>query len=318
MKAKKVCIVIVTYNRKEYLVRLLQEGLLRQTYPIEKILIYDNASTDGTPEMLAENGFIDCVVDGQLTANQRGEVEFLYYRNKQNSGGAGGFAGGIELACRQNCELIWTMDDDVLPESDCLERLVSVLSEQVQLCLPCRTDERFEDTAILDIDFTKLFCRGIPIRQIYSREIEGETVVIKQMVFEGPLFTKRLVEQIGLPRKELFIFGDDSDYALRASAVTELRYVKHAILHRQIIPSGGCEKRMGWRDYYMHRNSYWMDITYGRNKAVQKIRPWYRYFIECCCEIVKGRAYNLKVLRRAYRDAVSGTMGKTVNPGEQV
>ena len=47
---KSVCALVVTYNRKAYLFKLIVEGLLKQTYPIEKIIIFDNNSTDGTEQ----------------------------------------------------------------------------------------------------------------------------------------------------------------------------------------------------------------------------------------------------------------------------
>lgn len=52
----KICATIVTYNRKDCLDKLLN-ALLNQTYPIDKILIFDNNSSDGTVDYLANNGF---------------------------------------------------------------------------------------------------------------------------------------------------------------------------------------------------------------------------------------------------------------------
>ena len=55
-KNKKVCAVVVTYNRKELLCRNIK-SLLKQTYPVD-ILIYDNASTDGTEDELNNGGYL--------------------------------------------------------------------------------------------------------------------------------------------------------------------------------------------------------------------------------------------------------------------
>ena len=55
---KKVGVIIVTYNRLNCLKKLLQ-GLEQLTYPIEKILVFDNNSTDNTVDHLRENGFKD-------------------------------------------------------------------------------------------------------------------------------------------------------------------------------------------------------------------------------------------------------------------
>ena len=69
MEKKKVCAVVVTYNRKALLLECVQ-AILRQSYPIEKIVIIDNASTDQTEEYLEENGI--------LGKEQTDFVRFLY------------------------------------------------------------------------------------------------------------------------------------------------------------------------------------------------------------------------------------------------
>jgi len=52
-----VCAVVVTYNRKNLLMECL-EALQRQTRPIQGIYLIDNASSDGTPELLLEKDYI--------------------------------------------------------------------------------------------------------------------------------------------------------------------------------------------------------------------------------------------------------------------
>ena len=45
----RVTAVVVTYNRKELLVECL-EALARQTHPLDRVILVDNASTDDTRE----------------------------------------------------------------------------------------------------------------------------------------------------------------------------------------------------------------------------------------------------------------------------
>ena len=58
MSNDTICAVVVTYNRKELLIECL-ESLKEQSRTLDAILIIDNASTDGTPEILLKNGYID-------------------------------------------------------------------------------------------------------------------------------------------------------------------------------------------------------------------------------------------------------------------
>ena len=55
METETVCVVVVTYNRKELLIECL-EALSKQTRPLDGIYIIDNASADGTPELLLGKG----------------------------------------------------------------------------------------------------------------------------------------------------------------------------------------------------------------------------------------------------------------------
>jgi len=70
-----VCAVVVTYNRKNLLIECL-EALRKQTRPIQGIYLIDNASTDGTPELLLEKGYISELPPQNL--KEPWEKEFLY------------------------------------------------------------------------------------------------------------------------------------------------------------------------------------------------------------------------------------------------
>ena len=87
----RVVAVVVTWNRRE----LLQEALaaLRtQTHPPSAIVVVDNASTDGTTELLTREH--------------------------------AGFAAGIERALTLEPDLVWLLDDDTVPTAAAAERLV--------------------------------------------------------------------------------------------------------------------------------------------------------------------------------------------------
>ena len=56
MDIDKVVAVVVTYNRKELLCECLQ-ALLGQSVPLAKVIVVNNASTDGTLDKLNDAGF---------------------------------------------------------------------------------------------------------------------------------------------------------------------------------------------------------------------------------------------------------------------
>ena len=71
----KISAVVVTYNRKQLLAECV-EALLKQTYPVNEIVILDNASTDGTTDFLEKIGVL-----------QNDIVKYI--RLESNTGGAG-------------------------------------------------------------------------------------------------------------------------------------------------------------------------------------------------------------------------------------
>ena len=104
----KIAAVVVTFNRKEYLVKNI-EALLAQVNAPMDILIIDNASTDGTEETIRH--YMDA---GQI----------LYENTGENLGGAGGFNFGIRRAYEAGYDAIWIMDDDTYPHPDALEKFL--------------------------------------------------------------------------------------------------------------------------------------------------------------------------------------------------
>lgn len=88
----KVAAVVVTYNRKELLRECLQ-ALLNQTRPLDEIIVVDNASTDGTDQMIPEEF-----------------PQITHVRLPENIGGAGGFHEGMKLAYEKGHDWIWVMD----------------------------------------------------------------------------------------------------------------------------------------------------------------------------------------------------------------
>ena len=102
-----VVAVVVSYNRRTALLETLT-AILGQHRPPERVLLIDNASTDGTAESVRD----------QFGAS----VELVALG--VNTGGAGGFALGLERALRSGADLVWLMDDDAVPEPTALGALI--------------------------------------------------------------------------------------------------------------------------------------------------------------------------------------------------
>lgn len=101
----RVAVVVVTYNRLEFLKRCV-DSLHKQTVPCD-ILVVDNASTDETAQWLES------------------QTDIFFHNTGSNLGGAGGFHYGMRWAVEANYDYLWVMDDDCFPKTDALEKLLS-------------------------------------------------------------------------------------------------------------------------------------------------------------------------------------------------
>ena len=103
-----VAVVVVTYNRRE-LLRRVMHALFDSVPSPDRLIVVDNASTDGSAAMAR-------AVDGPVPV----EVVAL----PANTGGAGGFHAGIAAALDAGADWVWLMDDDGRPDAACLARLL--------------------------------------------------------------------------------------------------------------------------------------------------------------------------------------------------
>jgi len=185
--SEKVCAVIVTYNRKD-LLRECLNAVLSQTCPPDHVLVVDNASTDGTPEMLKA---------------EFPQVEVL--RLPENQGGAGGFHEGMKRAYEMGFEWLWIMDDDAFPEKDVLA-LLSRYFSQAEVLVPL---QRNVGGSLYGVGYWK----GRYVSAFV--EEKASPFRIEMFAFVGPLIHREVLQKVGLPRKEFFLQFDDVEYALR-------------------------------------------------------------------------------------------------------
>ena len=101
-----VLIIIVTWNKQEYLQRLLS-SIQRISYPKYSVLVVDNASTDNTAEVIKHFDFV------------------IHKKLPENLGGAGGFNAGLKFAIEEDYPYVWLLDDDTEVDSDALKKLVT-------------------------------------------------------------------------------------------------------------------------------------------------------------------------------------------------
>jgi GT2 family glycosyltransferase len=259
--ATSIAAVVVTFNRKVLLVECLR-ALLAQTRLLERILVVDNASTDGTAELLRAEGLIDA-------------PGVRYLRLEQNTGGAGGFHAGMKAAYDEGHDWLWLMDDDAEPHVEALARLVPHFGRSdVSGLAPMVTDGEWRDEygephRGMRVDGA---IAGV-VRPLDPSETQGrDTLAITHASFVGPLFPRRTIDRIGLPIADFFIHYDDYEYVQRARQIGPVLLVMDAkIAHKEARNTNRYEtKTFGrrsaerpryeglWLAYFGYRNITWL------------------------------------------------------------
>lgn len=254
-----VCAVVITYNRRELLDQCL-EAIAAQTHACEKIVVIDNASTDGTFEMLA------------VKWSSRVEV----YALPHNTGAAGGFNAGMRMAHRTGAEAIWVMDDDVIPEPDALERLLAAnqLLEEREIFAPfvistARTPKGHV-TNVPDIDRGR---NSLSYRK-WPELLEHGMIPVRRATFVSILLRRVTLDRHGLPIAGMFIWGEDTEFTLRIT-VQQPGYIvgDSRVLHVRAmdgnldIRTESNPIRIGYHYHYI-RNSVYTIRTYARRPTL--------------------------------------------------
>ncbi|WP_195454812.1 glycosyltransferase [Turicibacter sanguinis] len=314
---KKICAIIVTYNRKKYLINLIDK-LINQDCKIDTILIYDNFSSDNTGDFLINKGIIKHFIELEATTNIYLDTNIIYYRNNFNSGGAGGFHEAMKLAMQSEFDYLWCMDDDVLPEKDCLSIMLDSLNSEIKMAIPSRNDSNFIDKPIIKVDLSNPFKFKSIKKGIDPTTLKKDIIEVVDVAFEGPLISTELIKKIGYMDKNYFIFFDDTDFSYRASKYTKINYCLKATLHKQIIPIVTKNREYNWRDYYMIRNRIWFDMQNGENYFVKNLRPiLFKYALLIKATIQKNPK-NKYIIKKSFYDAKNHNMGKTIDPMKDV
>lgn len=197
---QKIACVIVTFNRKGLLKNCL-EAILHQDYKPHTVYIIDNASTDGTISAVKDWGFYE--------KNKEG-IYFKYVLNSRNEGSAGGQYLGIKTAFEDDYyDGIWCMDDDGVPSKSCLAELCPYL-EKFDYLAPIvlsNIDKRSCSFSLNHEDF-----------ELFAQKMGAKDGLIYNWAspFNGVLYSNKLIKRIGYPKREMFIWGDENNYHLRA------------------------------------------------------------------------------------------------------
>lgn len=191
---KKVAIIVVTYNRLPLLKECIN-SLRVQTYKNNDIIVVNNGSTDGTDEWLSSQ-------------------KDLIVLTQENTGGAGGFFTGLKYSAENGYEYSWIMDDDVEANQDTLSKLMQHTPNV----------KGFLCSRVIDINGNHCNVPRISMETsndtkewVWGNNLSEGLLKVTTTSFVSVLISNEVVKEVGLPFKEYFIWGDDTEYTTRIS-----------------------------------------------------------------------------------------------------
>ena len=301
MNRLSIYAIIVTYGNREIFLLSSLNALLNQSVKINKILIINNGSKLNYNNNIYQSEFVS-VID-----------------LKQNHGSAFAYKEGIKVACNENANLIWLIDDDNVPDEFALEYLLNfdlekLLDSSIVLSSFRTSRKKYNDLFItyknpLTINNNNLFFDLKLIKNIKNRQKPLDFIEVDYVTFGGLLFSSKCVNLVGLPDETYFLYMDDRDYTfrihkfgikiyvVRSSTIIDLdnswngdKYYK---LPAYFIPEN---KRL--KTFYSFRNKIRFDLKYTvKNIFIYKNSIKFYILCGCLIAIINGIGFKKIKLR---------------------
>lgn len=290
----KLGVIIVTYNRLELLKECI-EACINQTYKFSKILIINNASTDGTDKFLNE-----------ITYDN---IEII--NSDENLGGAGGFYLGVKNIKECDLDYILLIDDDAIIDENYNEEIVKNIEKNNNSILAYSGTVKTNNQ--IQYEHRQHLHKNFEVSNSLQKEYENEFFDYELASFCGLYVSMDLINKIGLPRKDFFIWFDDTEYSLRINKFSKIRNVNNAWLNHKTTIS----KTSGynWKSYYGLRNTvvilkeYYSKIALLKTIMKMKLMSISAIIIK----ILKQDNYYKEVsniYKDSLRDGLEGNLGK--------
>lgn len=258
---RRVMAVVLTYNAPESLARCLQ-AVADQTSPPESVLVVDNASEVA----VAPESFPESLPPSRVV------------RSESNRGPAGGYALGLGEFLRSSSRHAWVLDDDMVPERRCLERLWACASKD-------------PDSAF-----------------VFPTTYQADGSVGDWPAWCGFVVPRQIVEEVGLPMESLFWWAEDTEYLQWRipEAGYERRVVGDAIVHHYSIRHGS--DTPVWKYYYEARNLLYVHL-YIKRRLGRYPRSLSQLVARAILRERKGRLRRLAAIAQGLADGSRGKLG---------
>lgn len=254
MSGGTVVAVVLTHDGGPLAIDCLR-SLQSTSWPDFRLVLVDNASTDGTADAVAE---------------EFKEVEIV--RSAENRGYAGGNNLGFEHALAGPCDYVLVLNDDTLVEDDAIARLVGAMGDGVGAAAPLITYEMRRDL-VWYAGATYDPRRPHPGRMSHYRRPVDEVPrggLTDRFSGAAVLLSRTVIDTVGGFDDGLHFLYEDVDLSLRIRAAgLAIVFVPEAIVrHKVAMTQGGEHSPLSF--YYGVRNELVVADRYAPTSRLRR------------------------------------------------
>lgn len=296
-----VYIIVLNWNNFQDTQKCLLE-LAKLDYPNYKVLVIDNASSDGSGRML-----------------QKEFVHYSFIFNDENTGYAAGNNLGIEKALRAGADYVLILNNDVIVNSP---DFVDILVE----CLETNPQAGIIGPVVVDLDsqqtipnctrsrwwriMAKLILPGRPP----ANPPLGEARIITTIIGCCMLIKRQVFETIGLFEDRYFMYLEEHDFCIRAAKRNFCVLYHHQVkLSRKI---NKAHSYSTFNQYYRARNRFYMirNNSQGLNRMIALALHFLDLIWKIMLLLLKGKFHECGNILKGIFDGFLHVTGKVVEP----
>ena len=270
MKKEKplVFVVLLNYNGADDTVDCL-ESLKGVTYPNIQVIVVDNASTDGSAEILH---------------NRQEQYGYIFLQSNENNGFSAGNNIGIRYALENGADYVLLLNNDTVVEPSFLSMAVEESEHDDSVGLTIGKILYYKEPDLI-------WYGGGELKQPYNysihlgfREKQNKAEFNQQRYVTYAtgcyfLLKRHAIETVGLMDEDYFLYCEDTDYSIRMiRSGLKMLYCPQSVIYHKVSASTG--KGSAFSTYYIARNNIILFRRFfsGKERAVGLLYWFYKMF----------------------------------------